>query len=130
MSNKKTKEHRSHQRYPMHWDVVVAFDEGVARPAFKGRTNDISIAGASILTDTNIYATNLVTLLLAIPPMNSGQGKTIVEIRGRMRYTVHSSEHCRFRIGFHFESFKGDGRAVLETSLARRAMGRSVQTES
>ena len=114
----------------MRWDVIVAFDEGDVRPAFKGRTNDISVAGASILTDTNIYTTSLVTVLLAIPPLNSGQGRTIVEIRGRMRYTVHSSAHCRFRIGFHFESFTGDGRATLETSLSRRAMVRGLETAS
>ncbi len=127
---KKTKEHRQHRRYPMHWDVVVVFDEGDERPKFQGRTHEISIEGTSVLTDTNVYSSDPVTVLIAIPPLHHGQRKTIVEARGRMRYTVHSSDHGQFRIGIHFETFKGDGRAILNSSLAERAIMRSVETES
>lgn len=123
---KKTKEHRQHPRYPMHWDVVVVFDENDSRPKFHGRTHEISVEGTSILTDHNIYATELVTVLVAIPPLHTGQRKTIIEARARMRYTVHSSDHGRFRIGIHFESFKGDGRRLLQSSLTERALSVTV----
>lgn len=128
MFNKKTKEHRVHQRFPMQWEVVVVFDEADNRPKFHGRTHEISVEGTSILTDSNIYATQSVTVLVAIPPLHTGQRKTIIEARARMRYTVHSSSHGRFRIGFHFESFKGDGRALLMSSLTERALQHSVET--
>lgn len=106
----------------MHWEVAVVFDESDGRPKLLGRTHEVSIAGIAVLTDTNVYTTDPVTILLAIPPLHTGQRKSIVEVRSRMRYTVHSSSHGSFRIGIHFDAFKGDGRALLQRSLNERAI--------
>lgn len=129
MPENKTKEHRKHLRYPMRWEVSVVFDESEGRPKLFGRTHEVSVEGISIVTDSNIYSTEPVTILLAIPPQHTGQRKIIVEARSRMRYTVHSSDHGKFRIGIHFQSFKGNGRALLQQYLSERTMIRDGLTK-
>lgn len=129
MSVPKTKDDRRSIRHPLKWKVAVVFDKTDNRPTFHGVTHDISVDGASILTDLNIYAKQTLTMLLAIPPLHTGQRKTIVEIRARMMYTVLSSEFDCFRIGFHFESFKGDGRNTLEKAMSIRAIMRGLKAE-
>ncbi len=112
----------------MHWEVAIVFDEADGRPKLHGRTHEVSAEGISILLDTNVFASEPVTVLLAIPPLHHGQRKTIIEARSRMRYTVHSSLHGTFRIGIHFQSFKGEGKALLLKSLEQRAMAYAIDT--
>jgi len=106
----------------MHWKVAIVFNESDERPSFHGETAEISVEGASILTDHNIFTHNPVTLLLAIPPMHPGQRQKVIEIDARIMYTVHSSQHGRFRIGIHFHAFKDEGKAFLDRNLKQRAM--------
>jgi hypothetical protein len=113
---------RKYPRYPMHWKIAIVFDEVEQLPTYHGVTNEISQEGLSLLTDHNLFTEDLVTLLLAIPPKNSAQRSKIVEVRARMIYTVHSAGHDQFRIGMHFERFKGNGRKLLETNLKERTM--------
>lgn len=113
---------RKFPRYPMQWKVAIVFDEADRQPTFHGVTNEISQEGLSLLTDHNLFTEGPITLLLAIPPKNSAQRSKVVEIRARMIYTVHSAGHDRFRIGVHFERFKGNGRKLLETNLRERAI--------
>jgi hypothetical protein len=113
---------RKFPRYPMQWKVAIVFDEDEHHPTFHGVTNEISQEGLSLLTDHNLFTEEPITLLLAIPPKNTAQKNKIVEIRARMIYTVHSAGHDRFRIGVHFEHFKGNGRKLLETNLKERAI--------
>lgn len=117
-----TETERKHPRYPMHWKVAIVFDETEHMPTFHGITNEISQEGLSLLTDHNIFSEEPVTLLLALPPKNSARRSKIVEIRAHMVYTVHSAGHDQFRIGMHFERFKGNGRKLLEACLKERAI--------
>ncbi len=120
--NRRSEDQRKFTRYPMQWKIAIVFDGEEHRPTFHGVTNEISQEGLSLLTDYNLFTEDPVTLLLAIPPKNSAQRNKIVEIRARMIYTVHSAGHDRFRIGVHFERFKGSGRKLLETNLKERAI--------
>jgi hypothetical protein len=113
---------RKFPRYPMRWKIAIVFDETENLPTYHGITNEISEEGLSLLTDHNLFSENAVTLLLAIPPKHSAQRSKIVEIRARMLYTVHSSGHDQFRIGVHFERFKGNGRKLLESNLKERSI--------
>lgn len=120
---KKTfEDQRKHRRYPMRWQVAIVFNETEERPTYHGVTHEISLAGMSLLTDHNIFTEEPVTVLLAVPPLYAGLHKKVIEIQARMIYTVHSSEHGRFRIGLKFDRFKGDGRQWLEMNLRERAM--------
>lgn len=120
---KKTMEdQRQHRRFPMRWQVAIIFDEIEKRPTYHGVTHEISLSGMSLLTDHNIFTEDAVTVLLAVPPLYAGLHKKIIEIYAHMIYTVHSSDHGRFRIGLKFDRFKGDGREWLEMNLRERVM--------
>ena len=114
-------DNRASPRYPLQWKVAVVFDDSDEQPTFHGITNEISLDGLSFYTDHNIYSVEAVTLLLAIPPMSQGARKKLIEIRGRMEYTVLAAGVDRFRIGVRFNSFKRDGKKLLASHLEDRA---------
>lgn len=118
-------EHRKHYRHPIHWRVAIVHKIGNKNDIYHGRTHDLSLWGASILVDRNIFVMSEVVMLLAIPPVHPGHKETIVEIQCRMAYTVLDSEQSRFRIGIRFLSFKGDGKKLLSDILSRRAIPKS-----
>jgi c-di-GMP-binding flagellar brake protein YcgR len=118
-------EHRKHYRHPIHWRIAIIHKNGDKNEIYHGRTHDLSVSGASIMVDRNIFMMSEVVMLLAIPPFHPGQKETIVEIQCRMAYTVLDSEESRFRIGIRFMSFKGDGKKTLADILSRRVIPKS-----
>lgn len=122
-------EKRRHYRHPIHWRIAVVHKYGGKNDIYHGRTNDLSMWGASVLVDHNIFVMSDVVLLLAIPPLNTGQKETIVEIQCRMVYTVLDSEHGQFRIGIRFQGFKGDGKRILSDVLSKREIPKTEQKQ-
>lgn len=120
-------EKRKHCRHPIHWRIAVVHKNGGKNDIYHGQTNDLSMWGASILVDHNIFVMSDVVLLLAIPPYHMGQRETIVEIQCRMVYTVLDSEHGRFRIGLRFKQFKGQGKRALTEILTKREISKQEQ---
>lgn len=118
-------ENRKHYRHPVHWRIALVHKNGDKNDIYHGRTHDLSLWGASILVDHNIFMMTEVVLLLAIPPTNMGAKEVIVEIQCRMAYTVLDSEQSRFRIGIRFLSFKGEGKRILSDTLAKRVIPKS-----
>lgn len=118
-------ENRKHYRHPIHWRVAIVHKNGDKNDIYHGRTNDLSAWGASILVDHNIFVMSDVVMLLAIPPLHTGQRETIVEIQCRMAYTVLDSEHSQFRIGIRFLHFKGEGKRILSDILSKRQIPKS-----
>jgi c-di-GMP-binding flagellar brake protein YcgR len=118
-------EHRKHYRHPIHWRIAIIHKNGDKNEIYHGRTYDLSVSGASILVDRNIFMMSEVVMLLAIPPGHPGMKETIVEIQCRMAYTVLDSEESRFRIGIRFVSFKGEGKRTLSDILSRRVIPKS-----
>ncbi|MBI5919299.1 MAG: PilZ domain-containing protein [Nitrosomonadales bacterium] len=118
---RKLAEHRKHQRFLVHWRAALVYKNDGTREVFQGRTYDISISGASLYSEHNIFVEGPITLLLAMQPLHPGQSETTVEIQCRMIYTVLSSHHHRFRIGLHFLHFKDDGKAKLQQALSKRS---------
>ena len=119
---KDKKELRQHKRYNMHFKVALVFSEADHRPTYHGITHDISIEGAAVLTDHSIYTEDQITVLLAIPPAHIGQKQKIIEMRAKIAYIVHSANQQQFRVGLHFEQFKGDARSFLDKTLKERSI--------
>lgn len=113
-------EHRDHPRYRAHLQVAIVYENKGQSEIFHGRTHDVSMSGASVYSDNNIFVEEPVKILLAIPPQCSNQSKRIIEIHSQMVYTVMPANHHKFRIGLHFLRFKGDGSALLDAYLANR----------
>jgi c-di-GMP-binding flagellar brake protein YcgR len=114
-------EHRKYPRYRVHWKVLIVHEQSGTRQIFKGRTHDLSIKGASIYSDHNIFVEGKVTVYLVMPTLDGDLGEKVIEIESRMVYTVLASNQHQFRIGLHFLKFKGNGHRLLSENLARRS---------
>ena len=112
---------RKHIRYRVHWPVAIVHERGGRSEIFHGRTHDLSVNGASIYVDHNIFSEEPVKVLLAMPPLTADQREIILEIHSRMAYTVLAANHHQFRIGLQFLRFKGDGRNLLAANLSNRS---------
>ena len=122
--DRETEEHRKSLRYPLHFQAAVVYHQhkdAATRPTFHGRTGDLSIAGASLVLDHNVFHSDDVTILLAVPAVHPGESKRIIEITAKMVYTVFSPPHDAFRIGLAFQQFKGTSKSLLETILEQRS---------
>jgi len=113
-------EHRAYQRYPVDWKAALVSEEVEGRQIFYGRASDVSLGGMSFLCDHNIFFREMMTALLSVPPLISGGKEKIVEVSGRMIYTVLAASIQQFRVGIQFVEFKGDGKTALEDYLATR----------
>jgi len=110
------KEQRQHIRHPARWQCMIVLD---CQPGtiYHGRTHDLSEAGAAVLTDHNLNTSSAFTMMLSVPPTHNQGKPTILEIRCRMAYSVHSHKHCCFRHGVQFTSFKGMAKSQLQRVL-------------
>lgn len=115
----RSSENRKHHRYPIHWRVVLIHKNGNENEIYHGRTHDLSLGGASIFVDHNIFMDSIVVMMLAIPPQISGQKETIIVTRCRMAHTVFDSGHGQFRIGMRFLGFKGGDKEILSHILSK-----------
>lgn len=113
-------EHRKNVRYHVHWQVAIVYDHKGKNEIFHGKTHDLSMDGASVYSDHNIFVEDSVIVLLAIPSISTNKSEKIIEVHSRMIYTVLAANHHQFRIGLHFLRFQNDGHQVLEANLARR----------
>lgn len=113
---------RKHLRIPARWKVALVKDHQSGE-IYHGLTNEVSPEGMSIISDHNIYTDDDITLLLALPPLHPGKKEKIIEVQGRMVYTVHCSSGKGFRIGVRFGHFKRDGAKFLRQYLEKRVQG-------
>ncbi|MHB9117253.1 MAG: PilZ domain-containing protein [Burkholderiales bacterium] len=111
-------EKRSYSRYVVDWRVAIVNENDEERHIFHARANDISMGGVSLLCDENVFFTQSVILLIAVPPFTYGGKEKIIEIRCRTLYTVLAASVRQFRLGFHFLEFRGDSKNVLESYFA------------
>ena len=110
--------HRGADRYHVQWKVALVFDKQEHIQTFHGRTNDLSLTGTGMLTSVNVFSRAPLVLLLAPPPLQAGQRRTIIEIHARQVYAVYSGATSCFRLGFAFTGFKDDGLEVLKQMLS------------
>lgn len=114
-------EHRKHPRYRVRWKVFIAHQWNGQEQIFSGRTHDLSLKGASVYSDHNIFVEGKVTVYLVMPTLVADLGEHIIEIESRMVYTVLASNQRQFRIGLHFLKFRENGRGLLGENLANRS---------
>jgi hypothetical protein len=107
-------------RYVAHWRIAIVYEADGKNEIFHGRTYEVSLSGASILSDHNILVHSSVTVLLELPWYKGKQKKKIIEIKSRMVYTIFSSENGQFRTGLQFLSFKKGEEHYIETALKDR----------
>lgn len=105
-------------RYAAHWKIaIVNVNTSGQREIYHGRTYEVSLTGASILSDHNVFFEGDIFILLALPWYKGMQKEKIIEIRGRMVYTIFSSEGHQFRTGLQFISCKKGEAHYIEKAL-------------
>lgn len=112
---------RKHPRYRVHFPAIIVYGNHGDNELFHGRTHDISIGGASIYSEKNIFVEGAITLFLKLPPHVENRTEIIIEIQSRMTNIILSSDHQHFRIGMQFLHFKENGRELLESNLSHRS---------
>lgn len=110
---------RQSKRYLVNWRVAIVNEDGESHQTFYGRVHDISVGGVSIHADENLDFSQEVVVLLSIPPLVPGGGVKIIEVRCRHVYTVLAASIQKFRVGFNFRRFKGNGKRILEEHLGQ-----------
>lgn len=110
-------EHRQHTRYRLRWDIALVHGAPTRPHTLRGRTNDLSLGGASVLIPDNPQLSGQLSVLLVPPPLQVGQAPRVIEAEARLVYSILSANACCFRIGLQFIRFKGDGQVLLEQRL-------------
>lgn len=108
---------RNHPRYLLGWRAALVLDEHAASAAIEGKTHDLSIGGATVLTQQPVRGSGDATLLLAPPPLQCGRSEPIIVVQARLVYSVHSDAHMCFRAGLEFIRFEESGQRLLEERL-------------
>ena len=108
-------------RYIAHWKIAIVYDDGKGdKEIYYGRTYEVSMTGASILSDHNVFFEGDIYILLALPWFRGKQKERIFRIRGRMVYTILSSEGNQFRTGLQFLSCEKGEAQYIEMALQGR----------
>jgi hypothetical protein len=90
---------RDGARYHARWKVMLVFDSAAKKPSFKTMTNDLSLTGLSVQYHSEEKTHTVLTLLLALPPIEDIPRKII-----RLKAEVISTIPFRggFRLGMKF----------------------------
>lgn len=96
------KEHRTAQRYIARWRVTASVDQNSLH---HGHLKDISTKGAAVLFEQNFQVAKFIKLHIYMPPPPPGRLPCIVEVIGRVVYTIHDPKEHRFRTGIEFLKF-------------------------
>lgn len=120
MPPKLGKEHRTVQRYLVKWRIAAFVDQ---RGLHHGHLKDISIRGAAILLDQNFQSADFIKLHVYVPPPATSRLPCVVEVIGRIVYSIYDARELRFRIGVNFLKFATEHDPVfLEDHLENRAL--------
>jgi len=111
----KSKEHRSVPRFQVKWRAVALLDE---QSRHHGFIKDISIHGAAVFLERNLQAVEVVKLHIQIPPSHTLKAPHVIEVYGKVVYTVYDNRELLFRAGICFLKFGSErDPALLEACL-------------
>lgn len=116
----RTAEHRLLKRHAVHWKVVIIYKKDGKDATFHGQTYDLSLGGACIYSDENIYVEEPVVMSIKVRTKHSSQ--KVIGVKCQMLYNIISSNYGKFRIGIQFIEFNADGKEVLADALSRLPM--------
>lgn len=119
---------RTQPRYLLRWRAALVLDERTASAAIEGKTHDLSVGGATVLTHQQVRDVGSATLLLAPPPLLCGQPQKIIVVQARLVYSVHSDAHMCFRTGLQFLRFEECGQRLLEERLVHHVPALEIFT--
>jgi hypothetical protein len=97
-----SKEHRSEPRFLVKWPATVIIGE---QHSCRGMIKDISVKGAAVLLDVHLRSAKLINLHIHLPRLDAATGARIIEVYGKIIYSIHDSNESLFRTGISFLKF-------------------------
>ncbi|NWG86035.1 MAG: PilZ domain-containing protein [Hydrogenophilaceae bacterium] len=107
-------ERRANPRYLAHWRAALV-DPADGNVRYLGKTDNISICGAAIISDTNVPPRQEYHVYLEIPQV-SGKAPLILELIGKVVYCNLANN--AFRVGVTFKQYHGDAEKVLRSIVS------------
>lgn len=104
---------RRFKRYPARWKVAVVFAKADNKPTVHCDTRDLSIGGASIISDYPDLTGITVTLLLARPVRPGAAPPKMIKLQAQFVSSVHVPTMSGYRHGLKFIPSKDDGMGML-----------------
>ncbi len=110
-----SKEHRSVPRFFVKWRTIAFID---AQSQHHGYIKDISVKGAAVFLDRNLQSLEFVKLHIHVPPVHAVKAPRVIEVYGKVVYTVYDNRELLFRAGISFLKFDSEHDPMfLETYL-------------
>lgn len=106
-------ERRTQARYLAHWRAALV-NPADGNVRYLGKTDNISLSGAAIISDANVPAKQDYHVYLEIPQPN-GKSPLILELIGRVVYSNLANNS--FRVGVSFKQYHGDAENVLQAII-------------
>jgi c-di-GMP-binding flagellar brake protein YcgR len=122
-------ERRRYTRYEADWRVSIMNKSGAATEIYRDRVHDISLAGAGIYSDTDIFTEGALVILVETPLPYGRVRKVITGIECRMCRPVFLADHGKFHIGLDFVRFYGIDKHFLAEALFTLESGRTSRKE-
>ncbi len=111
---------RGEPRFRVKWRAIALLEQNIAHHGF---VKDISTKGAAFFLEHNLQAVQLITLHIHVPPLDITREPRIVQVEGKLIYSVHDHEELFFRAGFQFIKFKtGSDLDYLRSRLTNHHM--------
>ncbi|MFA7268547.1 MAG: PilZ domain-containing protein [Sterolibacterium sp.] len=120
-------DNRTSTRYVKRLRAVLVTEEKGRRTTIKGRTHDVSIDGASFISEYNIVSANPVTICLLIDPGDAKHPPAVFEAQGKIVNSVLSSQQGGFRLGIHFIKVAAECNQMLRKFLAPPSRARPME---
>lgn len=110
---------RKYPRCPIRWRSAIVIAQNGGQETIQGMTNDISIAGVSVICHRNISLGHAVNVYLLIHPGDENNPQLIVEAQGKVMNNVLSGQQGGFRLGIQFIKFAGDSKKILQKYIPK-----------
>ncbi|WP_435626780.1 PilZ domain-containing protein [Candidatus Ferrigenium straubiae] len=100
-----SKEHRSMPRFFVKWRAIAFID---AQSQHHGFIKDISVKGAAVFLERNLQSLKLIKLHIHVPPAPTAKAPRVIEVYGKVVYTVYDNRELLFRAGISFLKFDSE----------------------
>ena len=94
-----TSSQRKGTRYLARWKVMLVFDHATSKPTFQTWIHDLSLTGISVQYHSEEKVHTVLTLLLAVPPIE-GIPRKIIKLKAKI--TSSRPYQGGFRLGMSF----------------------------
>lgn len=100
-----SKEQRSAPRFIVKWRAIAFLD---AQNQHHGYIKDISVKGAAVFLERNLQSLKLIKLHIHVPPTHTVTEPRVIEVYGKVVYTVYDNRELLFRAGISFLKFDSE----------------------